>query len=123
MSGTAKPLNALLSASMECLLVFVVPAQPVAQIVAAPVRGPQGEAPAHPLAVPEQPLERAAPHRHEAHAAVLEMHYGTVERVCRERAAGAGPDHGDSSSRSGRPKRSKVANSRLGSMGSSTQRP
>src|SRR5215207_232710 len=40
MSGTANPLNALLSASMNCLLVFVVAARPVAEILAraAPLR-------------------------------------------------------------------------------------
>src|SRR5215212_10163081 len=46
MSGTAKPLNALLSASMDCLLVLVVSARPVIEVAAAPVRCPVEQLPA-----------------------------------------------------------------------------
>src|SRR5829696_4967319 len=278
MSDTAKPLNALLSASMDCLLILVVSARPVPEVVAGaaalrcaveqlpagaqrvcaavvrgirvvdasirprecaqtvqlhvvqvdvggarraeveaaartPVllgeerkvpievtrRGHPGEAPAHALSVGEQPLERRARYGHEAHVAVLQVDHRAGQAIRGERAPRAGrlvvrpehqvvdeqlrasgeelaeaagalgpledvllldrhprqllalarelvaapsqlllliqqlppgrepfvacSDHHDSSSRAGRPKRSKLANSRFGSIGSSTQRP
>src|SRR5215217_7598181 len=45
MSGTAKLLNALVSASMDCLLVLVVSARPVAELVAASLRCPVEQLP------------------------------------------------------------------------------
>src|SRR5215204_2732103 len=97
MSGTAKPLNALLSASMDYLLVLVVSARPVPEVLAG--------AAALRCAVEQLP----GPPRRPARTG------GEPFVAC--------SDHHDSSSRAGRPKRSKLANSRFGSIGSSTQRP
>src|ERR687897_1790988 len=169
MSGTAKPLNALLSASMDCLLILVVSARPVPELPRGS-RGPSvcGRAAASwctavcPAVVrgtgvvdaSVRPRERAQP----VQLHVAQVDVGGARRAEVEAAPGAPvllgeerkvpvevtrrvssfslsssapgnepfvacSDHHDSSSRAGRPKRSKLANSRFGSIGSSTQRP